>query len=169
MNEQNSCPRVADLLPEFLAGRLSDADERLVRQHLERCGECRNRANAVSLLQQTPVPAPDPHRWDVFVNGVMEATERESRGSTGTRRWYLAAGLIALVLLAVWWVRPVAVVEPDSFGIDALASEVAELPEDEAALWTVGESAARFMPAGFDASGLSEEELRKLFTEIGRS
>ena len=169
MNEQNDCSRVADLLPEFLAGRLSDADDRLVRQHLERCGECRNRANAVSLLQQTPVPTPDPHRWDVFVNGVMEATERKSAGSTGTRRWYVAAGLIALVLLAVWWVRPVAVVEPDDFGIDALASEVAELPEDEAALWTVGASPSRFMPAGFDPSGLSEEELRKLFTEVGRS
>jgi predicted anti-sigma-YlaC factor YlaD len=169
MNEQNDCSRVADLLPEFLAGRVSDADDRLVRQHVERCGECRNRANAVSLLQQTPVPAPDPDRWNVFVNGVMEATERKSGGSTGARRWYLAAGLVAMVLLAVWWVRPGVVVEPDDFGIDVLASEFAELPEDEAALWTVGASPSHFMPAGFDPSGLSEEELSKLLTETGSS
>jgi predicted anti-sigma-YlaC factor YlaD len=47
MTGQNDCDKIGDLIPEFLAGRVSEADDRQVRRHLESCAECRNRANAV--------------------------------------------------------------------------------------------------------------------------
>jgi predicted anti-sigma-YlaC factor YlaD len=91
---------VADLLPEFLAGRVSAADEEMVRRHLDGCAGCRERANAVSLLQQTPVPVPDPDRWAGFVAGVMGAAA-ERRRSRVTRRAWLAVATLAVIALAV--------------------------------------------------------------------
>ena len=62
MKNPDSCSGVGELIPQFLAGRLDADDERRVREHLEGCVDCRQRANAVSLLQQTPVPIPDPDK-----------------------------------------------------------------------------------------------------------
>ncbi len=92
----DDCDGVADLLPEFLAGRVSEQDDKRIRTHLQVCSECRNRANAVSLLQQTPVPSPDPDRWNYFVKGVVQETERRQR--TFTRRGAL---IVAAVILAL--------------------------------------------------------------------
>jgi predicted anti-sigma-YlaC factor YlaD len=89
------CDQIADQLPEFLAGRLPEEDELRVRQHLEGCGECRNRANAVSLLQQTPIPQPDPNRWDGFVGGVVAEHDRRHRQGRALR-----IGLVVVVVIA---------------------------------------------------------------------
>jgi predicted anti-sigma-YlaC factor YlaD len=94
MTGQYDCDKVGDLIPEFLAGRVSEADDRQVRRHLESCAECRNRANAVSLLQQTPIPRPDPDRWDHFVTEVVEETEHHPR-------WPPAPGVLWYVLAAL--------------------------------------------------------------------
>jgi hypothetical protein len=85
MTNPEECSRVAEMIPEFLAGRVSEADDKVVRAHLESCVECRNRANAVSLLQQTPIPMPDPDRWDHFVEGVVDATAEGRRPSVWRR------------------------------------------------------------------------------------
>ncbi len=100
MTAREECDQIADLLPEFLAGRVSKADDERVRKHLETCVECRNRANAVSLLQQTPIPQPDPERWSGFVTGVVE--EHERRHKKGL------ALLIALAAVAVIGVAAIA-------------------------------------------------------------
>jgi predicted anti-sigma-YlaC factor YlaD len=168
MTSPEVCTRIGELLPEFLAGRVSEDDDRLVREHLRSCAECRNRANAVSLLQQTPIPSPDPSRWDDFVEGVVEATD-EKRHKSGWRRvgWALAvAAAAAIVVLS--WVRIAGIGEAEN-DLDWLARQVAELPAAEAAAWTAGWSAAGFMPAGFDTAGLSEEELQRLGKEVGRT
>jgi len=87
MTKPQECARVGELTPEFLAGRVSEADDKLVRKHLESCVECRSRANAVSLLQQTPMPMPDPGRWDHFVDGVVDATDEKHRPGSWRRLW----------------------------------------------------------------------------------
>jgi anti-sigma factor RsiW len=69
------CASVGESLAQFLAGRLSGEEEQRVRAHIASCADCRQRANAISLLQQTPVPVPDPDRWNHFVSGVVDATE----------------------------------------------------------------------------------------------
>ncbi len=162
------CDRIADLLPEFLAGRVTAEDDQRVRQHLEGCAECRNRANAVSLLQQTPIPRPDPDRWEYFVKGVVEETERRRRLTTPRRIWAITAVLVALALVIFIWSLFARPSQPTVPGINALAREVAELPEGEAAAWTAGLSPSGFMPAGFDTSGLSDEEIEQLVMEVGR-
>ena len=106
MTGPDECSRIGDLIPEFLAGRVSEEDDRRVREHLAGCADCRQRANAVSLLQQTPLPQPDPDRWKGFVEGVVDAADRgeASRRRRRLARWALVVlvGAIALVLL---WTR----------------------------------------------------------------
>lgn len=104
MNGPDECAGISDILPEFLAGRVSEDDDRRIRAHLETCTECRSRANAVSLLQQTPVPQPDPDRWDHFVDGVVEQADHQNRWLNKRAIWILAAALaaatIAVLMLA---------------------------------------------------------------------
>ena len=169
MKNSRDCSGISDLLPEFLAGRLSENDDRRVRRHLETCAECRKRANAVSVLQQTPVPVPDPERWDGFVDGVLDATEGRKRFRLGVRAWWVGGGLVAAAVLAYWWTRPMDVPPQADVSIDVIAGEVAELPEAEARAWTVGLGSADFLPAGFDTAELSEDELEELSGEVGRT
>lgn len=168
MRNSQECSGISDLLPEFLAGRLTTGDDRRVRTHLEACPECRRRANAVSVLQQTPVPTPDPERWDGFVDGVLDATERRRGFNLRGRAWWVAGGLVAAAL-AIWWFRPVDVQRSSDVSIDVLAGEVAELPELEAGAWTVGLGPVEFLPAGFDVAELSDEDLEELASEVGRT
>jgi predicted anti-sigma-YlaC factor YlaD len=105
MSSDEECTQIGDLLPEFMAGRVSPADEQRIRAHLEGCAGCRARANAVSLLQHTPVPVPDPDRWECFVSGVVDAAERR-RKLVGPRRiWTLVAIIVALAVAVFLWVR----------------------------------------------------------------
>lgn len=102
MTGQNDCDKIGDLIPEFLAGRVSEADDREVRRHLESCAECRNRANAVSLLQQTPIPRPDPDRWDHFVTEVVEETERHHGWGGQPGGLWVVVGALAVIAIAVF-------------------------------------------------------------------
>ena len=101
MTGPGDCDRVSELLPEYLAGRLTDEGTARVRVHLEDCAECADRARAVGLLQETPVPVPDPRRWGRFVEGVVEAAERRHRRRR-LRRWIPVLAVAALVAAALW-------------------------------------------------------------------
>lgn len=104
MSRPDECNRIGDLIPEFLAGRVSEDDDRRVREHLAGCADCRQRANAVSLLQQTPLPQPDPDRWKGFVEGVVDAADR--RGPGGRRlAWWAIAILAAAIVFVLLWTR----------------------------------------------------------------
>lgn len=161
---------VVDALPEFLAGRLPEDESVRVEEHLETCPDCRIKANAVSLLQQTPVPSPDPNRWDGFVEGVVTETGRDR---TRRRRW-LVPGLAVVVVAAavagiVWTDRGDG--GPDSVTaetrLEVLAEEVAELPAEDVAAWTAGVTPST-VPQ-LEDSGLTPEELERLVREAGRS
>lgn len=169
MTPPNDCGAIGELLPEFLAGRVSEADDQRIREHLAECADCRNRANAVSLLQQTPVPAPDPERWQGFVDGVVTATEGKRRPAGLRFGWALVAVMAAAAVLIFSWIRVARMDLSKSVAIEALAREVAELPPAEAGAWTVGLSSTGFMSPGFDTADLSEQELEELLTEVGRS
>lgn len=163
------CSVVGELIPQFLSGRLSADGEARVRAHIASCADCRQRANAVSLLQQTPVPVPDPDRWDHFVDEIVDATQ--TRGRTGPRRraWRWLAVLAAAAVIVLSWVRLGGVGSAERTDIESIAREVAGLPDAEVAAWTTGLNPSGFMTPGFDASDLGEAELEQLVTEVGRS
>ena len=104
MTGREVCDQMSDLLPEFLAGRLSETDEARVRKHLESCTECRNRANAVSLLQQTPIPQPDPDRWGGFVKGVVDEHDRRHRKERRMMAILTVAAAVVLIAAIVYLV-----------------------------------------------------------------
>lgn len=168
MSEWNACETAGELIPEFLAGRLDPQSEARVREHLEGCAECRSRANAVSLLQETPVPIPDPERWDGFVGGVVEAAARPSR-----RRSRIALGVVAALaaaaLVVFSWVRLSDVPRLAPPDLDDLAQEIVKLPESQTSAWTAGLTPTSSLSAGVDASGLSDAELDELAVEVDRT
>jgi len=166
---ENECGVVGESIPQFLAGRLSADEEERVRTHIAGCADCRQRANAVSLLQQTPVPLPDPDRWDHFVDGVVDATAQRQRSTVRRRVWGAGILLATAAIIVLSWIRLGGTGSGKPTDIDSIAREVAELPEAEAAAWTAGLSSSAFMPAGFDASELGAEEFEQLVTEEGRS
>jgi anti-sigma factor RsiW len=163
------CSVVGELIPQFLSGRLSADEEETVRAHIATCAECRQRANAVSLLQQTPVPVPDQDRWDHFVDEIVEATQTE--GGAGARRragrWLVALAAAAVVVLS--WVRVCGRGDAGPSDIESIAREVADLPNAEVAAWTTGLSFSGFIAPGFGASDLTEPEFQQLVAEVGRS
>lgn len=168
MNELDHCRRICELLPEYTAGRISPRERAAVVAHLESCAECRDRAAAVKLLQQTPVPIPDPERWDGFVEDVVEAAAR-SRGSRRGWAWGVAAAAVLAVATSLLLRAP----SPEGgvggiAGLEALAREVAGLPDSEAAVWTVGVDPVDDLPPALDGE-LSEEELQELVREAGRT
>ncbi|MGD8700214.1 MAG: zf-HC2 domain-containing protein [Gemmatimonadales bacterium] len=162
------CASVGESLAQFLAGRLSGEEEQRVRAHIASCADCRQRANAISLLQQTPVPVPDPDRWNHFVSGVVDATEEHARTTTRRRAWGLVAVLAAAAIIVVSWVR-LGGLGGGTADIDSIAREVAQLTDAQAAAWTAGLVSVGFMPAGFDASELDADDFEQLVTEVGRS
>jgi len=165
---EKECAVVGESIPQFLAGRLSTAEGERVRAHIAICTDCRQRANAVSLLQQTPVPVPDPDRWNHFVDGVVDATERRERTTVRRRVWSVVAVLAATAVVVLSWARLVGVGAGGAADIESIAREVAELPEAQVTAWTAGLSPSGFMTAGFDASELGEAEFEQLVTEVGR-
>lgn len=169
MTRPDDCARIEEMLPEFLAGRVATEDDERIRRHLDDCEECRKRANAVSLLQQTPIPRPDPGRWDDFVADVVDVTGRRRLARRRRRTWLLGAAAVAVLAAALVLGRAASLRGPEATSLEGLAHEVAELPESEVAAWTAGLSPAGFMPAGFDTVGLSEEEIETLATEVGRT
>lgn len=167
MSGRGDCERVSELLPEFLAGRLTDEAAARVRDHLEVCPECADRANAVGLLQETPVPAPDPQRWGRFVEGVVEVAERRRRRRR-LRRWVPALLLAAAVLVALLLWRGLSTGtglkgEPR---LEALAREAAGQPESEAQAWTVGVVFGDWMPVAVDGEDLSTRQIDDLVKEV---
>ncbi len=168
MKDSDDCAWVSEWLPEFLAGRTSEADSERVRAHLEGCAECRTRANAVSLLQQTPVPAPDPDRWDDFVEGVVDETGK--RKTPKAVRWISAAAAVLVISggALLYMERGGGSGEPAENSIEALARDVAELPEAEAAAWTAGFAPLSGVPP-LAESGITVEELEQLVKEAGRT
>lgn len=170
MKVSNDCAWVSEVLPEFLAGRVSAENDVRVRAHLAECADCRTRSNAVDLLQQTPVPSPDPDRWDHFVSGVVEATSRERQKRVPRFAWGTsAAALILVVAGLVMWGQFGRRDDQEALSIEVLAREVAQLPALEAAVWTVGVDPGRWIPVGFDLGELTEEEVERLVREVERT
>ena len=169
MSGSHTCSTIVDILPEFLAGRLTPEEDARVRDHLEKCSDCENRAAAVSLLQQTPAPSPDPERWDHFVKGVVDETQRRRRRYPSRSVLAVAAMLLLLAGSYFVWDRLDRGLAPPTDELERLAREVAELPEEEVAAWTAGLGSAGWPAAGFDTTGLTEEELQQLVTEVDRT
>lgn len=148
MSEPRECARVGEVLPEYLAGRLPTEEEDRVRRHLKGCEECRERARTVGLLQQTPVPSPDPERWDRFVDGVVEATGRRRWPALVRWLWIPVAAAAAIVVLLEF-----GPFDRNGWGeseMEMFAREVAALPEAEARAWTLGLAAESWIVAGLE-------------------
>jgi len=100
------CDRIANLLPEYEAGSLSEGDRAKVAAHLERCDACRWEAAALrrtgELLSQTEPRRPTHDLWPGVAAQLSERqTRRAWRVPFGPARraWSVVAAALMLVIL----------------------------------------------------------------------
>jgi anti-sigma factor RsiW len=89
-------------LDDWLDGQLDAFRERAIREHLNRCADCRRRhehALAVqAALRELPAPAPHPSFVDQALSRAVRATPARA---PSTRRFVLGMALAASLVLAV--------------------------------------------------------------------
>lgn len=70
---------VSDLLPEYVAGSLSDEVQGRVKRHLLDCGDCRETASLLSRVSSPDVPDPGEIFWKTLPVRVGNAVRDEKR------------------------------------------------------------------------------------------
>jgi len=96
------CRDFAAQLDDWLDGRLDAFRERRIREHLNRCADCRQRhqhALAVqTVLRELPSPAPHPSFVDQALSRAVRATATRTQSK---RRFVLGMALAASLVLGV--------------------------------------------------------------------
>lgn len=168
-----TCDQVQDRLPEFLGGRLDDAERERVQSHLEGCADCAAALEVVQLLAAAP-PRPVPTglesrlqtavRAEVFgppARGAAPATRRGWR----TPQWALAAAAgLALAVATPVLMEQMGPVGPASTEVAVDDAEVtAMLTESLPSPWFGDEGTVAGAPVLDD---LSDDALLQLLEEM---
>lgn len=100
---KTTCDGIRDLLIEYLEGELSDADSRIVAEHVKSCELCASECDALertyALLREDGYEEPSPFFWTRF-NARIRARMREGR-VFGAGRWQALAPRLAPVAIAL--------------------------------------------------------------------
>jgi len=89
--------RVQKLLPWLAAGQLADTEEKLVREHVKSCQECReDLAWQRKLRTVQPVAGATPDMEGALARLLPALESRTRAGSSGWMRWALAAQLLVI-------------------------------------------------------------------------
>ncbi|MCC6729777.1 MAG: zf-HC2 domain-containing protein [Chthonomonadales bacterium] len=117
---RSPCRNARALLPAYVAGELTEREQRLVRSHLDRCGACGAEEGAMrgalSLLAARAPRAAPPDLWAGLQARIdLEAPRRP--GPTGAPRWALGAACALLVALTAWATISVGRVGPTSAAV----------------------------------------------------
>ena len=110
-------PHLGDEIQELLDGRLDPARETAVRAHLATCAECRQDFERLEWLTTRLGRLADGVAVPNDVESTLRAAlDREPHDRSSSRRvwrgrWAIAAGLAALVVVAIgggwlWWLAP---------------------------------------------------------------
>ena len=104
---EDACVRIVDLLPEYDAGLLREAESERVAAHLERCGPCRREAVALQrtreILSATRPLQPARDLWQEVARGLAPRRVRPAwwAAVVPTRRGWSVVGVAATLLVLV--------------------------------------------------------------------
>ena len=154
------CQEMADRLPDWASGRLTDAESALVAEHLDGCEDCSAQESVLGALFVARPEAPA---------GLAERIARAARVQAyavpraGVKRaWYRPAWALpaaAVLVLAVGTTilfRASQVIE--------VASALGEVPLEESQIWITDDGVVAGAPVLDD---LSDEALATLLEELG--
>ncbi len=151
MSEQGSCATLREHLPDFAAGRLSDAERRTVEAHLAGCAECREELELVSMLFSTRARVPEG-----LHERVVDALADGRRAARRRPAWALSAAAVAAIALGIG-----VATEPRT-ETGAVADEIAgEYEEGE--FWVSDDGMVAGAPS---LDGLSDAALIELLEEL---
>lgn len=97
---------VKEVLPEYLARRLSPEDTQMVREHLEGCDECRRELALVKRLAGEPVPEPPISFWNALPGKVTSSVKDRKQRLFPLPVPVWAGGLAAVALVILLILSP---------------------------------------------------------------
>jgi predicted anti-sigma-YlaC factor YlaD len=148
---QHTCAHTKDLIPGYLAERLSQAEAESVRSHIDTCEDCRAEADLIGRLRLT-TPRPPV--------GLSASVSKGLRGAPApgtSRRWWLAAAATVVFAVGMGLIRERVPGGPLS---EALGVMVAEQVDDE--FWPGDET---LVAGGLVWDDLSDEEMTALLED----
>ncbi len=83
-----------ELLPDYIARSLPDADRSRVEQHLAACGDCMQEISLLCALAGEAVPDPGEAFWAAMPGQIARGMQQRDRSGTGNRHSDLLAGLL---------------------------------------------------------------------------
>lgn len=95
MDREYPCDIMMDLLPGYIDGILSETGTKVVKEHLEKCGECRLSHEAMAEKMREELEAGIIPREQDAIDGFKKLRRR-------TRKWKMAAGALTGLLLLVF-------------------------------------------------------------------
>src|SRR5215467_696349 len=103
------CEQIAELLPDYLQGRLSPDHHSNVEAHLEQCADCSEEVAVWRKLSLLPVEQPSPEsrvRFEAMLQAYQAGRSNQpANGSAWGKRassWNFFNGLRSPIGVAVW-------------------------------------------------------------------
>jgi anti-sigma factor RsiW len=178
---------IKELLPEYQAQQLQNAEKDRIEKHLESCEDCRTEVALLHMMEEETIPDPGEAYWAAMPDRVYRAVEAHKARNRGfdlswlldwfmMPRWVVAAATAVMVLALSWYVihpLPNQPGAPAPKGYD-LSDEIAgseephlsSLDTDQLAtvadwagkeLSSIGSEAALVVANGTDATDIDEE------------
>ena len=147
-----TCQELADRLPDWVSGRLTETAGALVSAHVSGCDDCSAQADILAALFAARPEAPSG-----LAQSITAAVGGQARGSWSRPAWVLSAA--ALLVLAVGTTL--------MMGAPQLMDEASALGEvtlEESQVWISDDAAVAGAPVLDD---LSDEALATLLEELG--
>ena len=153
-----TCQELADRLPDWIAGRLSDGDSVLVKDHVSGCEDCSAQAELLAELFRARPVAPTGMAQRIASAAIGQVLPEAATERAWIRpAWVLsAAAVLVLVVGTTLLVR-----DPPSMDIVGALGEVSL---EESQVWIADDGAVAGAPVLDD---LSDEALATLIEELG--
>ena len=153
-----TCQELADRLPDWIAGRLSDGDSVLVKDHVSGCEDCSAQADLLAELFSARPEAPTGMGERIASAASVQVLPKAETETAGSRpAWVLSAA--AVLVLAVG--TTLLMRAPPSMDI---AGALGEVSLEESQVWIADDGAVAEAPVLDD---LSDEALATLIEELG--
>ena len=154
------CEDLADRLPDWVAGRLAEAEAAAISPHVQGCADCAAHASVLSALLAARPTAPAGMSERIAL--ALKEPDRAAPGIPRWRRpaWAISAAAVLVLAVGTAVMRQTAVAPEETVAASALG----EVVEDESVVWTAGDGAVAGAPVLED---LSDEALATLVEELG--
>lgn len=130
---KHTCDSIRILIPDYLDGKLSAAEEAELRQHCTQCASCGEEVEQLRPLMQNQLPAArDEHadvdwgRFSVALNAEIDRRQRRSRFLPSRSAFLLPITAAILAAVALWFF-----LRPDDYPAESSPAYAVRIAEED--------------------------------------